>query len=209
MRTSRNRASGIPTDRRARSRTGIARTALTSLGLTILLAVPCRANSIWERAPAAADCSMARPAPTYRTVQIGCRSPLEPAPSIAQGAEQGPYEEAPPQTPIFERPQVQDLRPSHNLIAFMQPSVPWELRAAAMRRMWLIDPTIRDFVSPALDYAHDYNTPGGAPGYALIEPSAEMIWEAVARLERRVEIERAKPVKASALIPWLSPGAWW
>ncbi|TCR66333.1 hypothetical protein EV560_104213 [Bosea sp. BK604] len=78
-----------------------------------------------------------------------------------------------------------------------------------MRRMWLIDPAIRDFVSAALDYAHDYNTPGGAPGYALIEPSAEMIGEAVARLERTLEIERAKPVKASALAPWLSPGAWW
>jgi hypothetical protein len=33
-----------------------------------------------------------------------------------------------------------------------------------MRRIWLDDPAIRNFIGPA-DYAWDWNVPGGAPGY--------------------------------------------
>jgi hypothetical protein len=42
--------------------------------------------------------------------------------------------------------------------------VPQILRNAAMRRMWVLDPAIRDYVDPALDYAYDWNIPGGVPG---------------------------------------------
>jgi hypothetical protein len=41
-----------------------------------------------------------------------------------------------------------------------------ELRSAALRRAWSLDPSIRDFIGPA-DYAWDYNAPDGVPGFAL------------------------------------------
>jgi hypothetical protein len=44
--------------------------------------------------------------------------------------------------------------------------VPLELRSAALRRAWSLDPSIRDFIGPA-DYAWDYNAPDGVPGFAL------------------------------------------
>lgn len=110
---------------------------------------------------------------------------------------------------IAELPRVDDLLPSQDLTAFMQPWIPSGLRAAAMRRMWLIDPAIRDFVDPARDYAHDYNAPGGAPGYALMQPSAEMIRDVHAMLDRRIEVERIAPINASAQALWPRLWAWW
>jgi hypothetical protein len=37
--------------------------------------------------------------------------------------------------------------------------------------MWLTDPAIRDYVSPALDYAHDYNIPGAVHGFGPLSES--------------------------------------
>lgn len=70
-------------------------------------------------------------------------------------------------------PRLEDLTAQSDLSAFLQPGVPQALRTAALRRMWVLDPAIRDFVSEACDYAYDWNSPGGAPGYgALTLPDA-------------------------------------
>lgn len=78
---------------------------------------------------------------------------------------------------VAELPNLDEIVAGQDLSAFMQAWVPGHLRAAALRRMWLIDPAIRDYVDPALDYAYDYNLPGGAPGYGPMETSAEMVRE--------------------------------
>jgi Protein of unknown function (DUF3306) len=67
-------------------------------------------------------------------------------------------------------PDVAALEPGADLSVFMQKGVPEQLRRDALRRLWVTDPAIRDFVSPALDYAYDYNTPGGAPGFGPLSP---------------------------------------
>ncbi|WP_181832919.1 DUF3306 domain-containing protein [Bosea caraganae] len=85
---------------------------------------------------------------------------------------------------IAELPRVEDLVPGQNLAVFMQAWVPDALRNAALQRMWLLDPAIRDYVSPALDYAHDYNTPGGAPGFGTIETTQEMVREVSEMFDR-------------------------
>jgi hypothetical protein len=33
-----------------------------------------------------------------------------------------------------------------------------------LRKSWALDPAIRNYVSPALEYAYDWNAPGGVPG---------------------------------------------
>ncbi len=68
-------------------------------------------------------------------------------------------------------PNVADLQPGADLSNFMKRGVPEALRRDALRAMWLTDPAIRDFVGPALDYAYDYNAPGGAPGYGPLTES--------------------------------------
>lgn len=61
-------------------------------------------------------------------------------------------------------PSIDDLKPGDTLVAFMQKGVPDVIRNAALRKMWALDPMVRDFRSEALDYAWDWNTPGGVPG---------------------------------------------
>ncbi len=68
-------------------------------------------------------------------------------------------------------PRPADLQAGDDLSAFMKKGVPETMRREALRAMWTADPAIRDFVSPALDYAYDYNAPGGAPGHGPLSAS--------------------------------------
>jgi hypothetical protein len=68
-------------------------------------------------------------------------------------------------------PDASSLGPGADLSPFMRRGVPEALRRQALRSVWMADPAIRDYVSPALDYAYDYNTPGGAPGYGPLSES--------------------------------------
>jgi hypothetical protein len=85
---------------------------------------------------------------------------------------------------VAELPKVEDLVPGQSLSAFMQAWVPAPLRNAALQRMWLLDPAIRDYVNPALDYAYDYNTPGCAPGFGPMETSEEAVREVAEMFDR-------------------------
>lgn len=61
-------------------------------------------------------------------------------------------------------PSIEDMTVHTDLTQFLRAGVPAPLRKAALRRMWAVDPAIRDYVGEALDYAYDWNTPGGVPG---------------------------------------------
>lgn len=62
-------------------------------------------------------------------------------------------------------PPVESLRLDSDLSAFLRTNVPAVLKNAALRRVWSLDPTIRDFTGPA-EYAWDFNAPDGVPGFA-------------------------------------------
>jgi hypothetical protein len=101
--------------------------------------------------------------------------PEPPAPeSVEDAAPQAPDLAAPQITPeeLAALPAIEDLTPQSDIRAFMRAGVPKGLRNAALRKMWLITPAIRDHIDPAVDYAWDWNTPGGVPGDGLA-PSAE------------------------------------
>ena len=67
-------------------------------------------------------------------------------------------------------PRVEDLTPQTDLTPFMRAGVPTGLRNAALRRMWELDPAIRDRVGDALDYAYDWNVAGSVPGSGPLLP---------------------------------------
>lgn len=71
-------------------------------------------------------------------------------------------------------PSLDALTPETDLTAFLQAGVPTALRNAALRRMWSLDPAIRDFVSEAREYAYDWNTPGGVPGMGPLLPTDDV-----------------------------------
>lgn len=77
----------------------------------------------------------------------------------------GPAAEAPPpEFDLSSLPKLEELTSTTDMTAFLRKGVPEHLRNAALRKSWALDPAIRNYVNPALDYAYDWNTPGGVPG---------------------------------------------
>ncbi|MCC5983147.1 MAG: DUF3306 domain-containing protein [Rhodobacteraceae bacterium] len=98
-------------------------------------------------------------------------------------------------------PKIEDLMPGSDIRGFLRPGVPRTLKNAALRRMWMLTPAIRDHADPAVDYAWDWNTPGGVPGDGLApapERAAEMLRALRAQPDRA---ERAEPEPAPATPP--------
>ena len=61
-------------------------------------------------------------------------------------------------------PKLDELTGSTDITAFLRKGVPEHLRNEALRKSWALDPAIRNYVNPALEYAYDWNAPGGVPG---------------------------------------------
>jgi hypothetical protein len=88
-----------------------------------------------------------------------------------------------PAEPVFELstlPPIESITAETDIRAFLAPGVPAELRLAALRRAWIADPKVRDFVG-LNDYDFDFNTPGAIPGFGSLEMTDELRQE-VARI---------------------------
>src|SRR5258705_12514620 len=72
--------------------------------------------------------------------------------------------EAEPEFDLSTLPKLEELTETTDITAFLRKGVPEHLRNAALRKSWALDPAIRNYVNPALEYAYDWNTPGGVPG---------------------------------------------
>ena len=78
-----------------------------------------------------------------------------------------PHRKAKTSTPEFDLstlPKLEELTGSTDITAFLRKGVPEHLRNAALQKSWALDPAIRNYVNPALEYAYDWNAPGGVPG---------------------------------------------
>lgn len=96
-------------------------------------------------------------------------------------------EEEAARTELLARlPKLEDLAADSDFRLFMHPLVPPALRSAALARMWTLDPSIRDFVGPARDYAWDWNAPGGVPGGGPV-PSLSEIEATLRKLTARLD----------------------
>ena len=88
----------------------------------------------------------------------------EPHPAAARLADEPLATETPDEA--LALPSLEELTRESDVGPFLRPGVPRSLRRAALRRVWTLDPAIRDFVGPA-DYAWDFNAPDGIPGFSL------------------------------------------
>jgi hypothetical protein len=79
-----------------------------------------------------------------------------------------PESDAEPEFDISSLPKLEDLTETTDITVFLRKGVPEHLRNAALSKSWALDPAIRNYVNPALDYAYDWNTPGGVPGSSEI-----------------------------------------
>ena len=89
-------------------------------------------------------------------------SAAEPVESSGLPAPQG--EDVTPEFDLSTLPTLEELTGSTDITAFLRKGVPEHLRNAALQKSWALDPAIRNYVNPALEYAYDWNTPGGVPG---------------------------------------------
>jgi hypothetical protein len=87
----------------------------------------------------------------------------EPAPALVAEA---PEPKAEPEFDLSQLPPIESLTAESDFSLFMKPGVPAALRSAALRKAWVSDAAIRDYVSP-LDYGWDFTKPDTIPGFSL------------------------------------------
>ena len=83
------------------------------------------------------------------------------APAVDQPAEPAVTEAEP--FDLAELPNIDDLTADSDIAAFLRKGVPEALQRMALRKMWALDPSIRDFVEVA-ENQWDFNAAGGVPG---------------------------------------------
>ncbi|TIL35005.1 DUF3306 domain-containing protein [Mesorhizobium sp.] len=71
-------------------------------------------------------------------------------------------------------PRIEDLTAESDLSAFLRKGVPKMLKRAALRKMWSLDPAIRDHIGPS-EYAWDFNSPGSMAGFGPLKASSEPV----------------------------------
>jgi hypothetical protein len=95
----------------------------------------------------------------------------------------------PPNTPPVSPEHVEDVAPpslpsiesldaGSDITPFLAPGVPAELTRQALRRIWMADPAIRDFIGLS-ENAWDFTAASGVPGFGVL--SAEDAGRLVAR----------------------------
>src|SRR6266403_3635371 len=117
---------------------------------------------------------------------------------VDAAAGSAPEAEAPQEFDLSSLPSLDELTPETDITAFLRKGVPEQLRNAALRKSWALDPAIRNYVNPALDYAYDWNTPGGVPGSSEIGSGMD-----VARLVSQI---MGGGSTVEPVVPAVSPG---
>jgi len=70
-------------------------------------------------------------------------------------------------------PPIESINATTDIRAFLAPGVPIELTRAALRRAWVSDPTIRDFIGLA-ENQWDFTKPEEVPGFGSLELTPEL-----------------------------------
>jgi hypothetical protein len=113
-------------------------------------------------------------------------------------------------------PPIESITATSDIRAFLAPGVPEDLTRAALRRVWVTDPTIRDFIGIA-ENQWDFTKPDGVPGFGSLELTPELRrivasligdapgqakqQENAERVEQIVEISEQLPPPVTALAP--------
>lgn len=93
----------------------------------------------------------------------------EPAPTGTEPAAEALAPEPVPE--MVEPPSLDLVDKDFDVAHWLKQNVPEEWKLKALRRAWESDPAIAGYLDPARDYALDWNTPGGAPGYGPLSES--------------------------------------
>lgn len=109
-------------------------------------------------------------------------SQAEPAkPAAAQPAPQPEASEGETEFDLSSLPSLDEINSATDITAFLGKTIPRDLSRAALRRAWVADPAIRDFVGLA-ENAWDFNDPTAMPGFGPLDCSSEELAALVDRI---------------------------
>jgi hypothetical protein len=74
---------------------------------------------------------------------------------------------------VTKLPSIESIGANSDITAFLQADVPSALRHAALRRAWVADPAIRDFIGPS-ENAWDFTDPKAMPGFGELDPHLDI-----------------------------------
>ncbi len=97
---------------------------------------------------------------------------------------------------IAALPSLDDITAGTDIKPFLAKGVPASLKNAALRRLWSASPSVRDYADPAVDYAWDWNAPGGVPGGGGIlsdKSVAKMVKDLIGKAPEEEEDEEVVP----------------
>jgi Protein of unknown function (DUF3306) len=97
-------------------------------------------------------------------------------------------------------PSLDSIVPGSDLTVFFQKHVPEALRTAALRKLWVTDPEIKNFIEMA-DYQWDFNNPDSIPGWSS---SVEGV-DVKGMLEKVMGIEKPAPDISPHTLPAMAP----
>jgi hypothetical protein len=97
-------------------------------------------------------------------------------------------------------PKIEELTAETDIRKFMDARVPAELRQAALRRVWTVDPNIRDFIEMA-ENQYDWNAPGGVPGFGPLNTVGGTIESVLAKTTELGQASQASVEPAAQAPP--------
>ncbi|HEV7266331.1 MAG TPA: DUF3306 domain-containing protein [Falsiroseomonas sp.] len=120
--------------------------------------------SRWSRRKRGAVEQEVQPPTPVEGIPPAGTDPLAEASPLAEGEVSRPACPIPnlPAIDLASLPPIEELTAESDFSLFLRPGVPPLLRSAALRRMWSLDPAIRDFIG-SVEYQWDFNAPGGLP----------------------------------------------
>lgn len=92
-------------------------------------------------------------------------------------------------------PPIESITATTDVTAFLRTGVPLELKRAALRRAWVSDPAIRDFIGPA-ENAWDFNDPNAMPGFGPLDQTPEQVREMAEKIAGKVRDAMEEPAPA-------------
>lgn len=78
-----------------------------------------------------------------------------------------------PEFDVSSLPSIESIGANSDISAFLQAGVPSPLRHAALRRAWVMDPAIRDYIGLA-ENAWDFTDPNAMPGFGALDPQFDI-----------------------------------
>jgi hypothetical protein len=128
------------------------------------------------------------------------------APPSDAPADPAPADPSESEVDLSSLPSLESITGSTDITGFLRRGVPDELARSALRKAWVSDPAIRDFIGIA-ENQWDFNDPASIPGFGAIDFSPDEVRQMAAKLVGEVQeaAEKVEDTLQSAALKTAAP----